>query len=130
MILKIGALMGLFSVGFGAYVDHGLRAHISTAQYESVMTALRFNQLYAVLICALGLFLLKAPAFVGRKGVVASTVLFIAGTLIFCTSIYGAAVLSIDGLTKFAPFGGMTLMAAWVCLFVSAFFFKDVSSSR
>jgi len=66
MILIAGAVLGLIAVAFGAYVEHGLRDGLSEELFRSVMTAIRSNQIHAVVVAAIGLSLLQGPAVPGH----------------------------------------------------------------
>ena len=52
--LALFALFGFFSVAFGAYIEHGLKAKVPTETFDYLMTALRYNQLYSVLGACVG----------------------------------------------------------------------------
>ena len=56
MILLIGAMLGFVSVAFGAFSEHGLRETITSEQFRFLMTAVRYNQVHAVIVVALQLF--------------------------------------------------------------------------
>jgi uncharacterized membrane protein YgdD (TMEM256/DUF423 family) len=113
LILLTGAVLGLSGVIAGAAFDHALSDKITHA----VETALRYQQLYAVLICALGL----AVSFGNlpgntRKHIHAAALLFVAGTIVFCASLYTFALTGNATFAYGAPFGGLTLMAGWITL--------------
>jgi len=59
MILIIGALEGLFSVFFGAHIEHTLREFVSEEQYRQLMTGIRYNQLNSIIICSIGLAVIR-----------------------------------------------------------------------
>lgn len=120
MPLVIAALLGFFSVGFGAYAEHGLKASVNSEQFEWLMTALRYNQLYAVLIAILGLILLFVRASFGRRWLQLNVGLFIIGTVLFCFSIYGAVLFDQPSWVRITPLGGALLMIAWLSLGVMA----------
>ena len=63
MILIIGALLGFFSVAFGAYSEHGLRPKVSDEEFRMLMTAIRYNQINSLMISVLGLFTLLKSGF-------------------------------------------------------------------
>ena len=89
MILIVGAILGFFSVFFGAYSEHSLREIVSEEHFRQLMTGIRYNQVNSVLICAIGIAnLSKIQVFESRLFQVVGY-LFILGTLLFCFSIYG-----------------------------------------
>lgn len=116
MILTAGALLGLVSVVLGAYAEHGFRASVSDEVFRSVMTAVRYNQIHAVVVVAIGLALLQ-PAIAQTNSLLSRTAwLFVAGTILFSFSIYLSVICSMPELTRVTPFGGVVLMAAWLSL--------------
>ena len=121
MILLVGALFGFLSVAFGAYSEHGLRPIVSEEEFRMLMTAIRYNQVNALIICVIGLALLNQNGFPQSSILKWSGILFIVGTMLFCFSIYLSVGLQIPGLVYLTPIGGITLMISWLVLAVAAF---------
>ena len=121
MILISGALLGLISVAFGAFAEHGLRQGITEEHFRFLMTAVRYNQIHASVISAIGLALLASEKLSTILALRWSGVLFIIGTVLFSFSIYASVSLDIPGLVNVTPVGGVTIMAAWLLLLVSGF---------
>jgi uncharacterized membrane protein YgdD (TMEM256/DUF423 family) len=119
MILMWGALLGFISVAFGAYAEHGLREAVADEHFRFLMTAVRYNQVHAVVIAAIGLVLLNGGKLSNIPALRWSGVLFIIGTLLFSFSIYLSVSFDIPGLVNVTPVGGMTIMAAWLLLLVT-----------
>ena len=121
MILISGALLGFISVAFGAFAEHGLRQGITEEHFRFLMTAVRYNQIHASVISAIGLALLGSEKLSTILALRWSGVLFIIGTVLFSFSIYASVSLNIPGLVNVTPVGGVTIMAAWLLLVVSGF---------
>lgn len=119
MILAIGALLGLISVGFGAYSEHALRPIVTEESFRFLMTAVRYNQVHAVVITAIGLSMLSDSPIANIRLLKWSSVLFIIGTILFSFSIYLSVYFEIPSLTYFTPMGGMTIMAGWLLLLIT-----------
>jgi len=117
-LLMIGAALGFLSVAIGAAADHGAWAE---SMADSVATAIRYHQLGALMIVVLTLAGLRLEPGTLRRGLAISAGLFVGGTLLFSFSIYAAAISGTNGLTMLTPFGGMTLMVAWIALLVTGF---------
>nr|WP_290125228.1 DUF423 domain-containing protein [Francisella noatunensis] len=62
MNLIIGAILGFISVAFGAYAEHGLKSQISAEHFEFIMIAIRYNQIYAIVISGIGIALLSSKS--------------------------------------------------------------------
>lgn len=116
MILIIAAILGFISVAFGAYADHGLQGNITESQMHSIMTAVRYNQLYAILIATMGLFVINTENAPYKRAICMTGFLFSTGTVLFSFSIYLAILFNKPFLMNLAPLGGFTLMAAWLSL--------------
>ena len=115
MILVIGSLLGLFSVGFGAFSEHVLRMEVSDEQFRFLGTALRYNQVNAVAIVAIG-FALLSSARVDMRALHWSGQLFIAAAILFSFSIYASVATGLEMILYATPVGGTINMAAWAML--------------
>lgn len=121
MILFIAALLGLFSVAFGAYAEHGLQKQISAEAFKSISAAIRYHQLYAIMTAVVGLAVLNSEKWASVYWLHYSGYLFIAGIVLFSFGIYASVLLDVEQLKQLAPFGGWSLMLGWVALTVFAF---------
>ena len=120
MVLILGALLGFISVAFGAYAEHGLREAVTDEHLRFLMTAVRYNQVHAVVIAAIGLALLNGGNLSSIPALKWSGLLFIIGTVLFSFSIYLSVSFDWPGLLNITPVGGITIMAAWLLLMVPA----------
>lgn len=125
MNLIIGAILGFISVAFGAYAEHGLKSQISAEHFEFIMTAIRYNQIYAIVISSIGLVLLSDKKLAQSLLLKLSNLFFIVGTILFSFSIYISVVYNIPIILKLAPLGGTTLMIGWLMLILAAVFLKN-----
>ena len=121
MLWFMGAVLGFSSVLMGAYADHGLSQQLTPAQSESIATALRYNQLYAVLIVCIGLIQTNGGALAQCRMLKVSGWLFVAGTLLSCSGIYLSILLSQHAVVYLTPVGGVLLMIAWLSLAVTGY---------
>ncbi|NBB92314.1 MAG: DUF423 domain-containing protein [Gammaproteobacteria bacterium] len=115
-LLFIGALLGFLSVAIGAAAEHALRPGLDEETWRWVLTAIRYHQVGSLAALAMGLITLAdlAPASLRRLRVAGW--LFVLGTVLFSFSIYAAALTGLDALTYVTPFGGVTLMIAWLAV--------------
>lgn len=119
MVLILGALLGFISVAFGAYAEHGLREAVTEEHFRFMMTAIRYNQVHAVVIATIGLALLNGGKLSNLPALKWSGLLFIIGTVLFSFSIYLSVSLDIPSLVNITPLGGITIMTAWLVLMVA-----------
>ena len=111
-LLFFGGVLGFISVMMGALGDHAFT--LTPDQVKGLLTAIRYNMLYAVIIMGLSL----APP---EKQLHIPGYLFTVGVFLFSFSIYAAQLSGISALTYITPLGGLTIMAGWVALVIKAF---------
>tara|TARA_R110000868_G_scaffold167210_1_gene401493 strand:+ start:411 stop:791 length:381 start_codon:yes stop_codon:yes gene_type:complete len=116
IILLIGAALGLTSVMMAAFIDHSLATLYSGKLLNGLYTAVRYHQLYAILITIFGLSLPLIRNEKMRSSLRCSTLIFMTGIILFSFSIYLAAVTGLSSFTYLTPVGGILLMAGWVSL--------------
>ncbi len=121
MILLIGGVLGFISVAFGAYAEHGLREAISEEHFRFLMTAVRYNQVHAVVITSIGLFIASGIQPIQSSLLHWSGKFFILGTSLFSFSIYLSVVLDMPKLVNVTPFGGSIIMVAWILLAICGY---------
>jgi uncharacterized membrane protein YgdD (TMEM256/DUF423 family) len=116
-ILLFGGIGGLTGVAAGAALDHLYPSQMDHA----VETSLRYHQLYAVVITALGLALCFGNLTgMARKLLGLSALLFILGIVTFSGSLYLGSLTGIRALFGGTPVGGILLMAGWLALALTA----------
>lgn len=113
-VLILGALLGFLSVVIGASAEHLIQQRVEPEVWRWVMTAVRYHQVGALVVTAIGLSLLCDAR--PRRWLLLSASFLTAGTLLFSFSIYAAAMTGILSLTYVTPIGGVTLMFGWVLL--------------
>ncbi len=111
-LLFCGGVLGFISVIMGALGDHAFT--LTPDQIESMLTAIRYNMLYAVIIIGISF----VPP---EKQLHIPGYLFTVGVFLFSFSIYAAQLSGISALTYITPFGGLTIMAGWITLVIKAF---------
>jgi len=113
-LLFASALLGFLSVAIGAAAEHVLRPGLDEETWRWVLTAIRYHQVgsLAAVAAALGTLADLGPERLRRLRLAGW--LFVLGTLLFSFSIYAAAITGLEGLTYVTPFGGVTLMLAWL----------------
>lgn len=120
VILLFGAILGLSSIMMAAYVDHSLALHLSGKSLSEILTAIRYHQLYAIVICVIGLSSSMQISNRLKSWLIRSAYVFLIGVLLFSFSIYLSVIFSVDNFTNLIPLGGILLMAGWGCLIRAA----------
>lgn len=116
-LLLLGAINGFVAVTFGAFGAHGLRSKLAhlpdfTKRLEWWDTASRYHLVHALFIVACALLAERLP---GPWPVRAAWAAF-GGILLFSGSLYTMTLTGVRVLGAVTPFGGILLLAAWLCL--------------
>ena len=105
--------LGLSAVALGAYGSHAA-AFADTGAQAVFETAVHYHFAHLPGLGLAALIGSVAPALARRAGI--AWVLFLAGLLLFCGSLYIRALGLADITNPLAPAGGFLLMAGWVAL--------------
>lgn len=109
----LGALLGFLAVALGAFGAHALRSRVSPALVETFETGVRYQMYHALALLACAWALARSP---GGAWAGAAAWLFLAGSVLFCGSLY---VLTLSGARWWGavtPLGGLAFLAGWACL--------------
>jgi uncharacterized membrane protein YgdD (TMEM256/DUF423 family) len=116
LFFALGAASALISVGAGAFGAHALRPRLTPELLEAFETGARYQMYHA--------WGLLAAARAGSRWPgpwpVRAGWLFVVGTILFSGSLYAMALWGLTWLGAVTPFGGVALLAGWVCLVLSA----------
>ncbi|MBI2565923.1 MAG: DUF423 domain-containing protein [Candidatus Schekmanbacteria bacterium] len=112
-----GALLGFLSVALGAFAAHALKGRLAAHLVDVFETAVRYQMVHALALLVVALLLRQLPS--GGGATLASGWAFLAGTAIFSGTLYLYVATGARWLGMITPLGGVTLLAGWVCLFIS-----------
>jgi hypothetical protein len=118
-LLLIGALLGASSIMLGAFIQHGL-SDLDARSLEQLMTALRYQQLHAVMISIIGISQWLPLHAAVQKRLSLCAYVWSIGCGLFCGIIFAAIFTHSPSLLKIAPSGGMTLIGGWLLLAYAA----------
>ena len=121
--LYTATLLGALSVALGAFGAHGLKKLVPAETIGTFETGVRyqFYHVFALLAVAI-LFERFSGDWLRYAGIC-----FIIGIILFSGSLYILTVLKatntvgLSGIGAITPFGGLFLIAGWVCMFVGIF---------
>jgi len=114
--LLIAALFGLTAVALGAAEAHGVATE-AIPQRAALATAVRYQLIHALALFAIAWLGSRDPR---ARLVILAGWAYVVGVILFSGSIYLSVLLSVEGITYAAPFGGLFLMAGWALLAVYA----------
>ena len=112
LFFAIGSLSAFVGVALGAFGAHALKARLAADMLGTFEVGVRYQMYHAFALLAVGWAHTRWPG----AALTASGWLFVAGTVLFSGSLY---VLSLSGarwLGAITPFGGLALLAGWLCL--------------
>ena len=117
LFLFLGALQAASAVGVGAFGAHALPSSLGDAMRAVYETAVRYQFYHALGLCLIALVVGRFP---GRRLPVASGWLLLAGSAIFCGSLYLLVLTGAKWLGAVTPLGGACFIVGWMLLAVSS----------
>ena len=112
-ILALASLLAALAVVLGAFGAHALKQRLAPDALAIWQTAVQYHMWHALGLLAVGVIVLNGASSGWLR---ASSVLFVGGILLFSGSLYALALGAPRGLGMMTPFGGLALIAAWLCL--------------
>ena len=110
------ALSGLIMVMAGAFGAHGLEGRVSASLLEAFETGVRYQAWHTLAILGVLIWRQQMPL----KGQPLVLWLWGAGIVLFSGSLYLLALTGMRGIGMVTPLGGVSLMAGWLALAVTA----------
>lgn len=107
----LGALSAAVAVALGAFGAHALRNRLEPRDLEVFETAVRYQMYHAVALVAAGWVIARGGAVAG-----AAAWAFVAGTVIFCGSLYLLVATGPRWLGAITPIGGVAFILGWLLL--------------
>jgi uncharacterized membrane protein YgdD (TMEM256/DUF423 family) len=116
VFLALGAVNAALVVAAGAYGAHALKSQLAAPQAALFQTAVQYHMFHAVGLLVVGLASALRPssALLSWAGG-----LMLAGIVLFCGSLYAAALGGYRA-GAIAPLGGSAFIVAWLLLAVAA----------
>jgi uncharacterized membrane protein YgdD (TMEM256/DUF423 family) len=112
LFFAIGGLSGFLGVALGAFGAHALKSRLDPELLATFEVGVRYQMYHALALLAVGWAHTRWPGAV----LTASGWLFVAGTLLFSGSLYALSLSGVRWLGAITPFGGLALLAGWLCL--------------
>jgi len=112
LFFVVGSLFGFLGMALGAFGAHALKGQLGADQLMVFEVGVRYQMYHAFALLAAAWAYTKWPG----KSLIASGWLFIVGTVLFSGSLYALSLSEIRGLGAITPFGGLALVAGWLCM--------------
>ena len=106
--------LDFLAVALGAFGAHALHSRVAPGLLDVFETGVRYQMYHALALLACAWVLERRLA--GAPWAAAAAWLFLAGSVVFCGSLY---VLTLSGARWWGavtPLGGLALLAGWACL--------------
>jgi uncharacterized membrane protein YgdD (TMEM256/DUF423 family) len=107
---KVGAVLALLAVAFGAFGAHALKDIVTPERLQTFETGVRYQMYHALALLVMSVLPLKNYR--------AAWFLLI-GTIIFSGSLYLLVLLDVAIFGAITPIGGVLQIVGWVLLFFS-----------
>ncbi len=115
--IGIGSILVMLSVMIGAFGAHMLEPIIGEDKISVYETGVQYHMIHALGIIVIGVI---AKVFGESKLLAWSARLLFIGIILFSGSLYVLSISGIGPLGAITPFGGVSFIAGWVCLAVTA----------
>jgi uncharacterized membrane protein YgdD (TMEM256/DUF423 family) len=117
LFFLLGGFSGAVAVALGAFATHTLGARLSADALSTFQTGARYQMYHALGLLAVAFAATQWP---GSNLPSAAGWLFVAGTVLFCASLYLLSLTGLRWLGAVAPLGGLAFIAGWLCLAAAA----------
>jgi uncharacterized membrane protein YgdD (TMEM256/DUF423 family) len=123
VLLSVSGASLLVATIAGAVGSHAL-PHADAQALRSFETAVQFQFFHG-----LGVIAVALVGLTGRAGQLRAAAgwLMLAGTVLFCGSIYARALGAAPGIVGVAPYGGVAFMLAWLAFAASPWIGSDAA---
>ena len=111
--ISIGAFSAAVAVTLGAFGAHGLKGQLTAAALETFQTGVSYQFYHSLGLILIGVIL---PANKPSAMLSAAGWLMLAGILLFSGSLYLLSTTGIRSIGIVTPFGGLSLIVAWLML--------------
>lgn len=118
IFLLWSAALGALGVMIGAFGAHALSSMLEqTGRTATFETAVKYQMYHTLALLATGLLLSR----VDSRWLEYAGWSYIAGIIIFSGSLYILCLSNVGKWGAVTPFGGLALIAGWVCLFIGIY---------
>jgi len=112
VFFTVGSLSGFLGVGLGAFAAHALKTRLDADLLAVFEVGVRYQMYHALALLAVAWAHSRWPGAI----MTASGWLFVVGTVLFSGSLYALSLSGARWLGAITPFGGLALLAGWLCM--------------
>ena len=112
LFFALGALAAFVGVALGAFAAHGLKSRLDANMLATFEIGVRYHMYHALALLAAAWACTKWPNMLTAT----AGWLFLAGIVVFSSSLYVLALTGVRWLGAITPLGGLAFLAGWICL--------------
>jgi uncharacterized membrane protein YgdD (TMEM256/DUF423 family) len=112
LLTVLGSVLGALGVAAGAFGAHALKGRMTPEMLSVFETGVRYHLIHALALLAVA----WAATRWASASIRAAGWLFVVGVLLFSGSLYAMCFTGVRMLGAITPFGGVALIAGWLCL--------------
>ena len=116
VFFAIGCVSAFFAVAAGAFGAHALEARLTPDRLDTFQLAARYQMYHALALLAAA----WASERWGGGAATGAGWMFVAGTVVFCGTVYALGLGGPRWLGAITPLGGLSFLAGWLLLAWSA----------
>jgi uncharacterized membrane protein YgdD (TMEM256/DUF423 family) len=116
IFLLLGAIIAGLAVAFGAFGAHALSARIPADRLETFEIAVRYQMYHALALLAVAWMVDRYP----QAGAHVAGWLFLAGIIVFSSTLYGIAFGGPRWLGAITRVGGLCFLFGWLVVAIAA----------
>lgn len=109
-VMIVAAISGALSVGFGAFGAHALKGSMSVKEIGWFELAVRYQMWHSLALLGIGL----CQQWLESRWLNIAAGLLLAGSILFCGSLYGLSLRGPHWFVILTPLGGSSLLFGWL----------------
>lgn len=108
----LGSLSAFLAVAAGAFGAHALEGRLTPGRLDTFQLAARYQMYHALALLAVAWACARWPGWSATS----AGWLFVAGTVVFCGTVYALGLGGPRWLGAITPLGGLSFLAGWLLL--------------
>lgn len=113
----VGAISGALAVLIGAFGAHWLKDMMTAEEMNSFQTASKYHFIHSLALLFAGYYGNRKQS---SKSLAVASYLFIAGIILFCSTLYATKIYAPWWKASMPPIGGLCFVGGWISIAVDA----------
>lgn len=116
LAILLGAGNAALAIVLGAFAAHAIKDSLSERMLAIFNTGVEYHLYHGLGLIILGILIKQFPTTILLN---IAVYLMLFGIIVFCGSLYALSLTGITKLGMITPFGGVALIAAWICIVIA-----------